>query len=128
MSIYDPISIALGIEPIEHLKFDKELAKKQSISTGVSTFPKGIHGTQDRSFMQDSEYKTKQSIITKKYWDKCSNERRIKAREVIQQTTRKKVEAEGVLYDSLTLCAERYNVSLETIRLWMRRGKDFKYL
>ena len=128
MDIYDPIAEALGIEPIELEKLDKQEIIKNSIATGVNMFPKGIHGTQDRSFMQTDEYKKKQSLLTKKYWDSCAYDRRIRAREVIQQTTRKKVYADGTVFDSLTICAAHYNVSLETIRMWMRKGKNFYYL
>ena len=81
MSIYDPIAIALGIEPIELESCNINEIKKKSVSTGVNTFPKGVHGTQDRSFMQTTEYKDKQSLITMKYCDNCSLERIIKARD-----------------------------------------------
>lgn len=126
MNIYDPIAIALNIAPIQ-FDHDTPHGKETSLYCGAS-FPASIYGTQDRSFMQTEEYKTKQSNISKVSWANSAPERKAQARQRIQKSCRKKVYAEGVVYDSLTLCASNYNVCLETIRLWMRKGKDFRYI
>ena len=88
-----------------------------------------IHAKQrNRKFMQTDNYKLKMSYASKKSWDKSSLNRKKLAAERIKKCTRKKVYAEGIIFDSLTLCAKHYNVCLETIRIWMRKGKNFTYI
>jgi hypothetical protein len=128
MDIYDPIAKALDLPPIQIEQVNLDEIKRNSKVSGVSTFPKHVYGTQDRSFMQTSEYKEKQSFLSKISWNNSAPERKQKAKERVQKHMRKKVYAEGIVFDSLTLCADHYNVCLETIRLWMKKGKDFHYI
>lgn len=110
MDIYDPIAEALDLTPID-FKFDSSCL----IRTKIDAFPVGVYGTQDRSYMQTPEYKQKISEISKKRWD-ASPQRKLIARDTLIKATRKKVVADGIIFDSLSMCAEHYKVSVEAVR------------
>jgi len=110
VDIYDPIANALELTPME-FEFDSSCL----VRTKIDAFPPGIYGTQDRSYMQTPEYKQKIAEISKNRWD-ASPQRKLVARETLMKATRKKVIADGIVFDSLSMCAEHYKVSVEAVR------------
>ena len=56
--------------------------------------------------------------------------RNVKKKVTNEHSKRKIIDSNGVIYESLTKCAEAYNVSLTTIRSWIKNKpeKGFKYL
>lgn len=118
MKTQDKIALTLNIASIQYVfNADDFITGDRCVP-----FPKEVYGTQDRSFMQTKAYRQKQSKQMKEVWAN-NYSRKEQHKHHIQTATRKPVVIDNVRYDSLTLAAQAYSISVEGIRKRIKSGK-----